>query len=128
MIISEYGIPRYREINPGLFSIISFPFMFGVMFGDIGHGLLLSLLGIYLVLKSDEILRLYPSMKTLVKVRYLFLFLGMFAFYNGWIYDDFFSMPLGIFGSCYDNIRNEENGKLEAVRKKRLCLSYWNGS
>ena len=118
MIISEYGIPRYREINPGLFSIISFPFMFGVMFGDIGHGLLLSLLGIYLVLKSDEILRLYPSMKTLVKVRYLFLFLGMFAFYNGWIYDDFFSMPLGIFGSCYDNIKNEVTGKLEAVRRK----------
>ena len=118
MIISEYGIPRYREINPGLFSIISFPFMFGVMFGDIGHGLLLSLLGIYLVLKSDEILRLYPSMKTLVKVRYLFLFLGMFAFYNGWIYDDFFSMPLGIFGSCYDNVRNENTGKLEAVRRK----------
>ena len=118
MIISEYGIPRYREINPGLFSIISFPFMFGVMFGDIGHGLLLSLLGIYLVLKSDEILRLYPSMKTLVKVRYLFLFLGIFAFYNGWIYDDFFSMPLGIFGSCYDNVRNENTGKLEAVRRK----------
>jgi len=90
MIISEYGIPRYREINPGLFSIISFPFMFGVMFGDIGHGLLLSLLGGYLVLKSEEILRTNPSLKTLVKVRYLFLFLGMFAFYNGWIYDDFF--------------------------------------
>jgi len=118
MIISEYGIPRYREINPGLFSIISFPFMFGVMFGDIGHGFLLTLLGGYLVLKSEEILRTNPSLKTLVKVRYLFLFLGMFAFYNGWIYDDFFSMPLGIFGSCYDNIRNEENGKLEAIRKK----------
>ena len=118
MIISEYGIPRYREINPGLFSIISFPFMFGVMFGDIGHGFLLSLLGIYLVLKSEEILRINPSFKMVVKVRYLLLFLGLFAFYNGWIYDDFFSMPLGIFGSCYDNIKNEETGKIEAVRKK----------
>ena len=124
MIISEYGIPRYREINPGLFSIISFPFMFGVMFGDIGHGFLLTLLGAYLVLKSDEIIRTNPSLKMVVKVRYLFLFLGFFAFYNGWIYDDFFSLPLGIFGSCYDNVKNEENGKLEAVRKKNCVYPF----
>ena len=42
MIVSEYGLPRNREINPGLFTIITFPFMFGVMFGDIGHGVLLT--------------------------------------------------------------------------------------
>ena len=27
MIVSEYGVPRYREINPGLFTIITFPFI-----------------------------------------------------------------------------------------------------
>ena len=32
MIVNEYGTPRYREINPGLFTIITFPFIFGVMF------------------------------------------------------------------------------------------------
>ena len=53
-IVSEYGVPRYREVNPGLFTIITFPFMFGVMFGDIGHGGLILLLGIWLVLKKDE--------------------------------------------------------------------------
>ena len=30
-------------MNPGLFTIISFPFLFGVMYGDIGHGTLLTL-------------------------------------------------------------------------------------
>ena len=117
LIVSEYGIPRYQEINPGFFTIISFPFMFGIMFGDIGHGLLLSIVGCLMVLKYDEIITNYPSFKYYLKSRYFFLFLGIFAFYNGWIYDDFFSIPLGIFGTCYRNERNN-NGKLIAVREK----------
>ena len=116
MIVSEYGVPRYREINPGLFTIISFPFMFGVMFGDIGHGLLLTMLGGYLVLKYDDIVRAYPNMKQMMKVRWLFLFLGMFAFYNGWMYDDFVSLPLGIFGTCYKEGVSPD-GKKIGVRK-----------
>ena len=112
MIVSEYGVPRYREINPGLFTIITFPFMFGVMFGDIGHGFLLSLLGGFLVFKYDDIVRQYPNMKQMMKVRYLFLFLGLFAFYNGWMYDDFLSLPLGIFGTCYKDSVNPEGKKV----------------
>ena len=115
MIVSEYGIPRYREINPGLFTIITFPFMFGVMFGDIGHGGILTLLGAWLVLKKYEILKNFPELKLLVKNRYFFLFLGFFAFYNGLIYNDFFAMPLGIFGSCYKNQKKE--GKIITTRK-----------
>lgn len=36
--MNTYGIPRYGEINPGLSTIMTFPFLVGVMFGDIGHG------------------------------------------------------------------------------------------
>ena len=116
MIVSEYGIPRYREINPGLFTIITFPFMFGVMFGDIGHGGLILILSIWLVLEKDEILKTMPDLKMLVKTRYFFLMCGFFAFFNGWIYDDFFATPLGIFGSCYKNKKNDE-GKIIAERQ-----------
>lgn len=37
-IVSTYGVPLYKEINPAYFGIITFPFLFGVMFGDVGHG------------------------------------------------------------------------------------------
>ena len=119
-IVSEYGIPRYREINPGLFTIITFPFMFGVMFGDIGHGGLILILSIWLVLKKDEILKTMPDLKILVKTRYFFLMCGFFAFFNGWIYNDFFATPLGIFGSCYKN-KDLENGNKIAERDG-LCV------
>lgn len=47
-IVNTYGVPAYQEVNPTYFTIISFPFLFGVMFGDIGHGLLLFLFSSFL--------------------------------------------------------------------------------
>ncbi|CAD8142220.1 unnamed protein product [Paramecium octaurelia] len=48
LITETYGIPDYKEINPSIFSIITFPFLFGVMFGDIGHGAAILIFGIFL--------------------------------------------------------------------------------
>jgi len=103
-IVNTYGVPRYREINPGLFTIATFPFLFGVMFGDIGHGGLLLAFGAYLCLFKESIERDKKSMlATILPGRYLLLLQGFFAFYCGFIYNDFMAMPWNLFGSCYDN-------------------------
>jgi V/A-type H+-transporting ATPase subunit I len=41
MLVQMYGVPAYGEIPPTAFFAISFLLMFGFMFGDAGHGLVL---------------------------------------------------------------------------------------
>lgn len=98
-IVNTYGIPMYKEVNPAIFANVTFPFLFGVMFGDIGHGGLLFIAGILMVIFNDKIQN--SSLAVMGKIRYLVLLMGFFAFFNGWIYNEYFAIPLDVFGSCY---------------------------
>ena len=44
--VDMYGLPRYNEIDPTAFVAITYTILFGIMFGDLGQGLVLFLLGI----------------------------------------------------------------------------------
>lgn len=50
----SYGVPRYQELNPGIFYVVTYSFLFGVMFGDIGHGSLMLCGALFLVLNEKR--------------------------------------------------------------------------
>ena len=47
-LTAGYGVPRYAEIEPTLFVAVSFLLMFGLMFGDLGQGAVIALVGLLL--------------------------------------------------------------------------------
>jgi V/A-type H+-transporting ATPase subunit I len=40
-LVKSYGVPRYGEFDPTLLFAFSYVLLFGAMFGDVGHGLVL---------------------------------------------------------------------------------------
>lgn len=52
LLVSGYGMPSYNTIDPTLFVAVTFLIMFGMMFGDVGHGLVLLAAGILLSARS----------------------------------------------------------------------------
>ncbi|KAI1733055.1 v-type ATPase subunit family domain-containing protein [Ditylenchus destructor] len=105
-IVDSYGIASYLEVNPAPYTIITFPFIFSCMFGDFGHGILMLLCGLYLVLREknlesrqirDEIFNMFFG------GRYIILLMGVFSLHAGLVYNDAYSISFNIFGSSWRN-------------------------
>uniref|UniRef100_A0A8C4E4B3 V-type proton ATPase subunit a n=1 Tax=Dicentrarchus labrax TaxID=13489 RepID=A0A8C4E4B3_DICLA len=103
-IVDAYGVASYREVNPAVYTIITFPFLFAVMFGDVGHGLLMTLGALWMVLEEKD-----PKLKNnnneiwrmMFGGRYLILLMGLFSIYTGAIYNECFSRGLTTFSSSW---------------------------
>ncbi|HAV78773.1 MAG TPA: hypothetical protein DCX53_15595 [Anaerolineae bacterium] len=44
-LVTTYGRPHYGELDPTILVALTFPFLYGAMFGDLGQGLILMLVG-----------------------------------------------------------------------------------
>lgn len=116
-IMDAYGIATYQEVNPGLFAIITFPFLFAVMFGDIGHGLIIFFAALYMIFQEKKWARqeLDEIVGQFFYGRYIILLMGMFSVYTGLMYNDIFSKSLHIWHSGWDFLEAEPNGASYAL-------------
>ncbi|KAL5510315.1 hypothetical protein EMCRGX_G005842 [Ephydatia muelleri] len=71
------------------YTIVTFPFLFAVMFGDAGHGLLMTLFAFTLLIFQKRLKGVKNEMfSMLFSGRYLLLLMGIFSIYTGLIYND----------------------------------------
>lgn len=119
-IIDAYGTAKYTEVNPGLPTIVTFPFLFAVMFGDFGHGIIMTCAAAAMIYfekplqrgKQDELfgMAFYG--------RYIMLMMGIFSMYTGLIYCDVFSKEIPLAASMWkwDFPENYTTGLVKATR------------
>ncbi|XP_042375134.1 V-type proton ATPase subunit a1-like isoform X2 [Zingiber officinale] len=116
-IVDAYGVARFQEANPAVYSVITFPFLFAVMFGDWGHGLCLLLGSLVLILHEKKLgsQKLGSFMEMAYGGRYVLLLMALFSIYCGLLYNEFFSVPFYIFGESAYKCRNADCSDVHTV-------------
>ena len=93
-ITKMYGTPTYSEIDPTPILAFTFPILFGLMFGDIGHGLTLIIAGLIgtIVLRKRS--------RDTRNMAWIIFYCGIAAFFVGFLYGEYFGLHnIEIFGN-----------------------------
>ncbi|CAD5224728.1 unnamed protein product [Bursaphelenchus xylophilus] len=109
-IVDSYGVASYREVNPAPYTIITFPFLFGIMFGDFGHGLIMALAGLTFIYFEQKIKAAKIKdeiFNTFYDGRFIIVLMGLFSMYAGIIYNDCFARAINVFGSRWVPTQSE---------------------
>lgn len=127
MIIDAYGTAKYQEVNPGLPTIVTFPFLFAVMFGDFGHGILMLCAALAMIYFEKQLSRgkLDELFSMAFTGRYIMFMMGMYSIYTGLIYNDAFSKSVEIFPSMWSWPSDYKQGEtIEATRRTGMTYPF----
>ena len=119
-IIDAYGTAKYTEVNPGLPTLVTFPFLFAVMFGDFGHGILMACAALAMITFEQRMSK--SKLNELVAMafygRYIMLMMGVFSIFTGLLYNDCFSKSLTIFPSGWEWPHDFKEGDTVVAKPK----------
>eukprot|EP01105_Mastigella_eilhardi_P003267 TRINITY_DN1421_c0_g2_i1.p1 TRINITY_DN1421_c0_g2~~TRINITY_DN1421_c0_g2_i1.p1 ORF type:complete len:834 (+),score=240.26 TRINITY_DN1421_c0_g2_i1:368-2503(+) len=102
-IIEAYGTARYGEVNPAVLSIVTFPFLFAVMFGDAGHAVMMLAAALAFIYYEKALAKI--SLNEIVEMlffgRYVLLLMALFSIFTGILYNDVFGLGMDLFGTAW---------------------------
>ena len=88
-LVNAFGLPKSTEINPTILAWLTFPLFFGMMFGDVGQGFVILLVGLLSMYISKK--RKFEGITGMIVNNGQFLVaLGIGAIIFGFIYGDLF--------------------------------------
>jgi len=99
-IVNAYGTATYQEVNPAIPVIVTFPFLFAVMFGDFGHAVIMFCAACAMIYWEKPLKKVTFELFAMVYYgRYIALVMASFSIYTGLIYNDVFSKSMTLFNS-----------------------------
>ncbi|KAK7229609.1 hypothetical protein V2G26_001779 [Clonostachys chloroleuca] len=101
-IVNAYGTATYQEVNPVIPVIITFPFLFAVMFGDFGHAVIMLSAALAMVYWEKPLKKVTFELFAMIFYgRYIALVMAVFSLFTGLIYNDAFSKSITLFDSAW---------------------------
>lgn len=102
-IVNAYGTATYQEVNPAIPVIVTFPFLFAVMFGDFGHAVIMLSAALAMIYWEKPLKKVTFELFAMVYYgRYIALVMAIFSVYTGLIYNDVFSKSMTLFRSQWE--------------------------
>jgi V-type H+-transporting ATPase subunit a len=101
LLNDSYGYADADEVNGGAFYAM-YPFLFGIMFGDVGHSFFFLIAALLMIVLHKKLSGSLGDMaQTILGFRYFLLFMAICGMYNGFLYNEFFGLPVDFFRSWW---------------------------
>lgn len=101
-IVDAYGTATYQEVNPAVPAMVTFPFLFAVMFGDFGHAVIMLFAALAMIYWEKPLKTTTFELFAMVFYgRYITLVMAAFSLFTGLIYNDTFSKSMTLFDSAW---------------------------